>query len=327
MADLDRVDNSLPVRRASNDSRMAQMRPDPQQLLPDLGLDPAMVTAVHTVSERHGHRIWRLVTPECSYIMKWLPETMAKVEIEAYLLLRKLGVPALPLYGHTTQALLLEDLARSRQWRLAHEADSSRPEVGQAVARWYRFFHDAGEAFLAESERPSFLTRETDELAPESILATSRALCLAEYATWELAAGSIELLKAAVARLSFTLNYNDFHWTNLALSRPEEHQLEAITFDYHLLGVGMRYSDCRNVAGSLSGEAVPAFWDGYGPVDPREAVLDAPLADLYALLAGARLARFPAWAEESRQRLVCGPLQADLEAAVELAQSLVGSGP
>ena len=31
--------------------------------------------------------------------------------------------------------------------------------------------------------------------------------------------GALELLKAAESKLSTTFNYNDFHWTNLAVSR------------------------------------------------------------------------------------------------------------
>jgi len=313
--------------------------PDPRPIIQALGIDPAAIRLVDTLSERHGHLIWRIVTPERSYILKWLPEAEASVEIKAYSLLQRLGVPTLPLYGHTAQALLLEDLAWSDKWRLAVQADSAKSQVGRAVARWYRVFHQAGEALLrvplaagllAQGDCPGFLKSETDELDPASILATGRALALADHPVWDLAANHIELLKAAVNRQSLTLNYNDFHWTNLALSHQEGDQQEAIIFDYHLLGVGMRYSDCRNVAGSLSGDAVVAFWAAYGHVDPREEKLDRPLATLYALHvasgpAGAgrstSLSEFPKWAEESRQRVINGCLERDLVAAIQLAQS------
>ncbi|MBM4431348.1 MAG: hypothetical protein FJ026_13545, partial [Chloroflexi bacterium] len=206
------------------------MTPDPRPIIQALGIDPAAIRLVDTLSERHGHLIWRIVTPERSYILKWLPEAEASVEIKAYSLLQRLGVPTLPLYGHTAQALLLEDLAWSDKWRLAVQADSAKSQVGRAVARWYRVFHQAGEALLrvplaagllAQGDCPGFLKSETDELDPASILATGRALALADHPVWDLAANHIELLKAAVNRQSLTLNYNDFHWTNLALFHQE----------------------------------------------------------------------------------------------------------
>jgi hypothetical protein len=303
------------------------MSPDPRQIIRDLGVDPAVVRSVDVLSGRHGHMIWRIVTPQHSYILKWQPETDASVEVEGYLLLQKLGVPSLPLYGSTTHALLLEDLARSDAWRPAVQADSARAEVGRAVARWYRVLHDAGEALLSDGDCPTFLTRETDELEPHGILATGRALGVAGCPVWRLASEHIGLLKAAVGRLSVTLNYNDFYWTNLALSRREDARLEAIVFDYHLLGVGMRYSDCRNVAGSLSGAAVGAFWDTYGSVDPREAKLDQPLAALHALHVASHMPRFPTWAEDSLASVMSGDLEKRLVTAIELARSLCEPTP
>lgn len=297
------------------------MSPDPQHIIHDFGVDPAAIRLVDILSERHGHTIWRVVTPEHSYILKWLPEANARVEVEGYLLLQKLGVPTLLLYGSTAQALLLEDLTQSDTWRLAIEADLARLEVGQAVARWYRVFHNAGGTLLSKGDCPGFLARETDELDPDSILATGRALGLSNCHVWALAAEHIELLKAAVDKLSVTLNYNDFYWTNLALSRREDSQPKAIIFDYHLLGVGMRFSDCRNVTRSLSGDAVRAFWDAYGNVDPREEKLDRPLATLYSLNVASRISEFPKWAEGSRDRVINGDLERDLIAAIELARS------
>lgn len=298
------------------------MAPDPHQLFHDLGGDAASIRQIETLSPQHGHAIWRIVTPPRSFILKWLPEGSAGVEIASYALLRRLGVVTLSLYGSTAQALLLEDLTDSPVWRLAAPADVARPEVGQAVARWYRGFHAAGARLLGQGERPDFLIGEVEELTAAGLRAAGHKLGLAGYPVWERACSQIELLKQAAARLGFTLNYNDFHWTNLALSRQQTPP-EAIVFDYHLLGVGMRFSDCRNVAGSLAGPAVHAFWQDYGPIDAREEVLDRPLAALYALLAASRLHLFPAWAASSREQVHTGALERDLAAAVALASALV----
>lgn len=145
---------------------------------------------------------------------------------------------------------------------------------------------------------------------------------MAQHPVWRLAAQHIALLKAAVARMSATLNYNDLCWTNLALSRRQEGEPEAIIFDYHLLGFGMRYSDCHIVTGSLTGEAVAAFHHTYGPLDPRDAILDRPLATLYGLHVAAHLPAFPAWAESLRHQAISGELEQHLRTAIELCAEM-----
>ncbi len=299
---------------------MMTVNPDLRRIIHELGLDPAAIERVETISERHGHGVWRLVTAGGSYVLKWMPGSEGRVEVEGYRLLRKLGVPTLPLYGSTDQALLLEDLGTSERWRLADEDDVARAEVGRAVARWYRVFHDAGEKFLRGADRPDFLSRETEDLTPETILETGRALGLTGLPVWKLVADHIDLLKAAVERLSLTLNYNDFYWTNLALLRGPEGEPEAVVFDYHLLGLGMRVSDVRNVRSALAGDAIAAFGEAYGAVDPREAALDRPLATLYGLHVAARRDVFPRWAEAARKRAIDGSLERDLGEAVTLVR-------
>ena len=77
--------------------------------------------------------------------------------------------------------------------------------------------------------------------------------------------------------------------------------IASVVYDYHLLGIGLRYGDCRNVAGSLPGPARRAFWEAYGDPDEREVALDSPVSVLYTLSLAVRLPRLPAWA------LACQP--------------------
>jgi hypothetical protein len=168
---------------------------------------------------------------------------------------------------------------------------------------------------------PAFLRRESDELTPDSISDAAQRLGFAEAPVRNLAVEHIALLRAAAAALSCTLNYGDFHWTNLALSRIEP--LAAVVFDYDRLGIGMRYSDCRNVASSLGPAARDAFTQRYGECDEREMVIDLPLASLYALVVASRLPAFPKWAEESRRRALNGEIEQEIKSAVAVARGLV----
>ena len=137
----------------------------------------------------------------------------------------------------------------------------------------------------------------------------------------ETAARGIDLLKAAQENLSLSLNYSDFYWTNLARFRQEGTDLKAVIFDYHLLGIDLRYSDCRNATGSLAGAAADAFRQAYGQCHPHEEILERPLAALYNLRTAAQAARLPALARESIQQGVSGQLQSELFEAQALASS------
>jgi hypothetical protein len=283
-----------------------------------VGIDPAEIESIDLIQCKHGDRLYRVRCGERRYVLKWFHDPVQAIEVRSYALLQRFSVPTLPLYGHTEDALFLEDLSYSPTWRLAEEADVECPETGKAVAHWYWALHAAGcELFVDPAGPSNYLGREVDALNPDTVREIGEKLSLAHDPVWGLAADHIEALKEAMRSLPETLNYNDFHWTNLALSRHTQPQLEAIVFDYHLLGVGLRYSDCRNVVGSLGERAAAAFWEAYGRVDERERILDEVTAPLYGLLVAVRMPRFPSWARGCLSMVENGELEKALRRALE----------
>ncbi len=268
------------------------------------------------LSQRHGHRIWRVAAGGQPRILKWLGNSPQRTEVCAYALLERLGVPTPRVYGRLPQALLLEDLAAGPCWRLAAVDDANDPAVGSALATWYRTLHGAGDRLRQSEGFPRFLARETDALTAESILATGQRLGLAQLAAWRLAAEAMPQLLATQRALPETLNYNDFALENLALSRGLP--LQALVFDYGLLGIGPRYSDLRNVTSALGPRAAQAFLEGMPPADEREALLDAPLAALYSLQVAAELPQLPSWARSQVQEVTNGALEQSLRAALAI---------
>ena len=107
-------------------------------------------------------------------------------------------------------------------------------------------------------DAPTFPGSEYDTLDPKIIRETASRLGLDHIPVFRLAVESIEKLKTAIHSLPQVLNYNDFYWGNLALSRERE-PLRAVVSDYGLPGIGLRYSDCRNVVSSLGEGARDAF--------------------------------------------------------------------
>ncbi len=263
---------------------------------PALGLDVAEITSVRLIHRKHGNALYRIQLRDHSYVVKHFPPGSDSREMEVYRLFEEGGVPTLPVYALGERAILVEDLATSTSWRLAEHQDTLLAGTGTAVARWYRTLHHFGSTLLQQNpSRAAFLSAEYDALDAMSITRTAEQLGLAALKVWGLARQAVPVLKAALARFPQTICYNDFYWTNLALSRGTA-QPEAIVFDYHLVGRGIPYSDCRNVLGSLGAEARKAFLAAYGSMDEQQATLDEPLAILYGLLEAAKRPRLPKWA-------------------------------
>jgi len=270
------------------------------------------------IHQKHGNYLYRVKCGTQSFILKCFKDSAQATEVQSYALLEKLGVPTLPVYGQTENVLLLEDLVTSSTWRLAKQEDIEYMETGVAIAKWYLTLHSVGRKVFADLAKiPHFLKREVDELDAKSIMDAGKKSGLPDNSVWTLAADHIEVLKSAMRSLSETLNYNDFHWTNLALSR-QRRSLQAIVYDYHLLGIGLRYSDCRNVVSSLGKQAQSAFWETYGPVDEREKILDVPTSILFSLVIASRLPRFPNWAHGCLHEVKSGELEKSLRCALEI---------
>ncbi len=288
--------------------------------LGELGLDPAQRTQAHLLHERHGHAVYRLECGARSFVLKWFGDPAPAVEVSNYALLQANGVPTLPVHGRTTNALLLEDLSNSQDWRAAVETDVGYAETGVGVAGWYRALHAAGQSVVGSVSGPPHLRREMDGLDAQTVRELAQQLGNADDTLWALAADSIEPLKAAMCSLPETLTYNDFHWTNLALTRHGSPARRAIVFDYHLLGVGLAASDYRNVLPGLKGQAQAAFREAYGPIDARAALLDAPVALLYSLSVAVRRPRFPPWGERCLQSVRDGTFERSLREALSVLE-------
>ncbi len=292
---------------------------DLETVLRDLGLNPREVRDLAPVRRGEASRLYRLKIGGKPHILKCFGEK-DPLEPKAYDLLRELRVPTLPVPNSTPYALLLEDLEASLLWRLADERDVESRDVGKAVAEWYQYLHVAGRS-LVRRGAPDWLEWEWNILTPEAILRMGTVLEMEENPVWRFAAQYLEALRSRARQLPMTLNYNDFHWTNLALSRQPP--LRAIVFDYHLLGIGLAWSDCRNVLSSLGPAAREAFLDAYGPTHAEERILDEPLSVLHSLQVATNRPTIPRWAMACVEKARSGSLLTALERAVAL---LGGSG-
>ncbi len=282
-----------------------------------MGIDTAHLERIEPIRKRHGNRLFRIALGGSSYVLKVFGDPHASREVGVYALLKDLGVPTLGMVARTNNALLLEDVAVSADLRLALEEDAGRAEVGVALAVWYRALHDAGSKLGTARTDPSFLGREIDELTAGSILEVASKIGCPDRSRWTTLADNIGRVKSAAMTSAETLTYNDFHWTNLALTRKAK-PIRAVVFDYHLLGLGMRYSDCRNATGSLGPEAAAAFRSTYGETDPGERILDDLMAPLYGLVEAFGRPQFPSWGMASLKLAETGEIHRRFDRVMEI---------
>jgi hypothetical protein len=279
---------------------------------------PDRVTNLTVLRERPGHSVYRVFTSRSSYILKWFKAELEALELQVYALLRGCQVPTLPVHAQTNQALMLEDLHASTHWRLACESDMESTSTGLALAEWYRCLHQAGRASLsAKNQDLSFLKREIDNLDPNSLLSAGTKLGLDHLPAWKLAMESIDTLTSIYRSLPHTFNYNDFAADNLALSPVDGDPLQAVVFDYDCFGIGLAYSDWRNVIYALKGQARDAFAHAYGEVNRSEKIIDEPLSLLYNLVVASSRQEFPQWAKPGIKSVINGDLEFQIRIALE----------
>jgi hypothetical protein len=280
-----------------------------------LGLSARDIRVVEVIRKRKTHSVYRLTCETGQYVLKWFEDAPAK-EINCYALLRRYGVPTLPVVRQTDHAILIEDLSTSRSWRLATEEDAGSVAFGKGLATWYKRLHAAGYEAMGDPEsRPDFLQDWVTDLTRERLEAVGAKLDIGHLQPWTRAVESIESLREAFRRLRQTINYNDFYSGNAAVSRGED-DVQVVVFDYEGMVLGPAYTDYRNVSNSLLGEGRASFQDAYGPCDPREAVLDKPLAVIYAISCAAEYPALPGWARECLAAVEKGSLGTDIGLAL-----------
>ena len=254
------------------------------------------------IRSKDGISLYRVKSEGKSFVLKVFEKQEDTREIENYQILSALGIPILPLLGATWNAILLPDVEADEEYRLGTENDLSNPQAARAIARWYREFHAKGRIFLADKKVSMY--DETDVISLTNLELIAEKSDTKNWEVWKVIREHFDMIRCRIDALPRTLTYNDFYWTNLAVSKDLE---KAFMFDYNLLGKGTAYSDIRNVTSSLSHEAAEAFLEEYGnDITVEEVKADAFTAPLITLFFAYGRETFPAWAKASLEELKNG---------------------
>lgn len=250
---------------------------------------------IEILQHKDGVLTERIQAGEGTAIRKTFENSESTREITNYRLLSRLNIPTLRVLSHTENSITLEDIAASDHWRLGVSEDLADPKVAAAIARWYKKLHNNGRGEVTEE-----MYDESDLFTLENIRFLRSFTKTPDSEHWNVLETHFDTIRAILDRLPKTLAYNDFYWTNLAVSKDHT---EALMFDYNLMGKCYAYSDVHNVTVSMSPEAAAAFLAEYGPTDPLEQALHEVLSPITTLILASRRNIFPDWAKESLHEL------------------------
>lgn len=255
------------------------------------------------ICSKAGIRVYRLASQGRSYVLKYFGNQPDRREIENYRILASLGIPTIRVIASTCCALLMEDIQQSRQYRLGRREDLDDCEVAKQIAKWYQLLHSRGKKFV--DSYTGILYDESDCITRANIHMVALKTQTKNNPLWNELLAILDLLNERIVKLTRTLTYNDFYYTNLIVALDKS---SAFMFDYNLLGKGYVYGDLRNVTNSLSVEAGKAFLQAYGEFDQQEVLIDEIVAALVTLHFACQRDVFPQWAAEYIQQIHNGEL-------------------
>ena len=254
--------------------------------------------AYSLIRSKEGVIVARVKAGDAPLVLKLFEDEPSRREIENYRILASLGVPTLRTFGFTERSVLMEDIEASPELRLGRESDLHDRRVITALARWYRLLHERGAEYV--NVHGEGMYDEWDQFTRENIEMLRSALgeeCAFALDRLLMDFGSIRQRMDAAPK---TLCYNDFYYTNMAVSRDLS---RAVMFDYNLLGKGCCINDIENVAYWFMPEERELFIKEYGGIDAELLSLQREISPVITLISAFRRGIFPDWAEEAASEL------------------------
>lgn len=249
---------------------------------------------IDLIQIKDGVVVARVYCNSDSMIIKYFQKDDFKREIRNYQLLSGLQIPVLHMISSTESSILLEDVLCSTFYRMGIERDLDDPVVAKLIAKWYKQLHTNGYDYI--SKHGNDLYSESDIFNPEAIEYIKYHTGTQDCSAWRLITDNFAHMLQTLRKIRMTLNYNDFYYTNLVVSKDNS---SAMMFDYNFLGKGYAYSDVRNVLSSLTERAKDAFLCEYGEVDPLEQIVDDVVSVVVTLYFACQREQFPSWAKST----------------------------
>ena len=218
-------------------------------------ISPKPIRCFRLINAKGGIYVYKCLYGDAPAVAKYFEKEDDRRELSNYRILAQHGIPTIQTLALGKATLVMEDMSASEDWRLGTAEDLADIDVAKSLAQWYFAFHENGAA-VSELDGLYF---EYDSLTEENFKTLIQKFPEAKE-LFEFLLARYDRLRQMIFTPSFTLAYNDFHWSNFVVRKDKK---AAMMFDYNLLGKGYRFSDFRNVCWSMTNEAKAAFVDEY----------------------------------------------------------------
>ncbi len=256
---------------------------------------------------KDGVHLYRIRNCDKQYVLKYFETIEFRREIKNYLILQDLDVLTIPLIEYTDEAIIMEDISISDNMRLAAKEDMNDPKICQSLGKWYRNLHKKGKEYINLNGDSMYM--ETDCVTYENIQMIKQKTNTMNSLVWKVIEEKLDYLKELIDKTEKTLTYNDFYYTNMAVSK----EFGAFMFDYNLLGKGYVASDIKNVTVQLGEEAKKSFLKSYGKYDEKEILIHEIAGNLVALCFACQREIFPKWGYEELELINNGSMMKNIK--------------
>ncbi len=262
---------------------------------------------IANLRSKDGVHLYKVQDCDKKYVLKYFENGEFRREIKNYLILQDLNVLTIPLIAYTDKAILMDDISHSSDMRLAEKEDMNSPDICFTLGKWYKNLHEKGKQYVKLNGDGMYM--ETDCITFDNIQIIKQKTNTSDSLVWKAIEEKLGYLREMIDKTEKTLTYNDFYYTNMAVSK--EHG--AFMFDYNLLGKGYIASDIKNVTVQLSEDAKNAFLKGYGQYNKKEELMHEVAGSLVALCFACQREIFPEWGYEELEGIKNGLMLENIE--------------
>lgn len=262
---------------------------------------------ISDLRSKDGVHLYKIQSNGKHYVLKYFENMESRREIKNYLILQNLNIMTIPLIAYTDEAILMEDISHSSNMRLAVKEDMNDSRICYTLGKWYKNLHEKGKDYVKLYGKGMYM--ESDCITYENIQLIKKKTSTADNPVWKYIEDNLSCLQSIIDKTEKTLTYNDFYYTNMAVS--EEHG--AFMFDYNLLGKAYVASDIKNVTVQLGVEGKAAFLKGYGEYNKNEVLMHEVVGTLVGLYFACTKEVFLEWGYEELDAVKNGELLENLK--------------
>jgi len=253
-----------------------------------MNIDP---TSIEIIRNKDGVQTFRVSENGKHYFLKYFEKLEFRREIANYKILRDLNIPTISVIGFTDSSLLLEDINYSK-YRLCTEEDLHNFEIIKLISKWYKKLHINGFNYSHKNN----LYSELDLFSRENLKFLLDNNDIEQIPILEVIYKKYDFFRNHINSLEATLTYNDFHYSNIAISRDMS---SVIIFDYNFLGRGCISSDIYNVLWQLkNNELKRIFLNEYGEINQSERAIIDIVNPIIGLFIAHQKIKFPCWGNQ-----------------------------